>query len=214
MCRAVCYSPPKYNKDFIQEFSDFLADFYICCPVDHFSTDYKSHLVSSDLTQFVEGPTHHLGHILDLTIANRLSVSLRKEGDRRFETAISNHLPIIFEARAPHSAKRLLALACQCQILTSCVSGEFFPASEDLKFFAMKELISPSCPENLPSSFHTTYSMTPILDSVAPLWLKSTKPRADSWLNDTRCALRQCCRQVAHSGRYRSYQQPSSHGVI
>lgn len=60
-----------------------LADFHIYCPVDHFSTDFKSHLVSSDLTQFVEGPTHHLGHTLDVTIVSRLSVSFRKEGQSR-----------------------------------------------------------------------------------------------------------------------------------
>ena len=66
---AVVYRPPKYNKDFFQEFSEFLADFlpkydkllicgdfnvHVCCLSDQFATDFKSLLASFNLIQSVD----------------------------------------------------------------------------------------------------------------------------------------------------------------
>lgn len=74
---AVVYCPPKYNKDFIQEFSEFLAEvvpkyeqllicgdfnIHVCCPSDPLATDFKCLLASFDLAQSVDGFTHNAGH--------------------------------------------------------------------------------------------------------------------------------------------------------
>lgn len=87
------YHPPKYNKDFIQEFSEFLSEFiliydqllicgdfniHIFCPSGQFATDFKRLLVCFDLIHSVDGPTHHLGHTLDLIISRKLSISIRE----------------------------------------------------------------------------------------------------------------------------------------
>lgn len=50
------------------------------------------------------------------------------------------------------------------------------------------------CPEEFISSFNSTCSE--ILDWVAPFKLRSIKPKADPWLNDTTRALRRRCRQA------------------
>ena len=90
LCEVV-YRPPKLNKDFIREFSEFLADvvpkydkllvcgdfnIHVCCPSNPLALDIKALLNSFGLNQCVEGPTHHLGHTLDLIISYGLSVSL------------------------------------------------------------------------------------------------------------------------------------------
>lgn len=73
---AVVYRPPRYNKDFIHEFSEFLADtlpkcdkllicgdfnVHVCCPSDQLATDFKRLLETFNLIQSVDKPTHHLG---------------------------------------------------------------------------------------------------------------------------------------------------------
>ena len=89
---AVVYRPPKYNKGFIHEFSEFLADIlpkyekllicgdfkdHVCCPSDQFATDFKSLLATFILIQSMDKATHHLGHILDVVISFGLSFSLK-----------------------------------------------------------------------------------------------------------------------------------------
>ncbi len=69
---AVVYRPPKYSKDSMQEFSEFLAEvvpkydqllicgdfnIHLCCP-DQMANDFQRLLTSFDLTQSVDGPTH------------------------------------------------------------------------------------------------------------------------------------------------------------
>lgn len=66
---AVVYRPPKYNKDFILEFSELLGELrtqydsllicgdfniHVCCPSSQLSNDFQSLLISLDLTQSVK----------------------------------------------------------------------------------------------------------------------------------------------------------------
>ncbi|KAK5851193.1 hypothetical protein PBY51_002007 [Eleginops maclovinus] len=202
---AVVYRPPKYNKGFIQEFSEFLADtlpkydkllicgdfnVHVCCPSDKFATDFKTLLATFNLIQSVDKPTHHLGHTLDLVISFGLSVSLKEIS----ETAISDHLPVVFELMAPQPVSKPLDPSRQRRIITPSTADEFSAAFKDSQFFAMNGLASPLCPDLFLSSFHSTCAG--ILDTIAPFRRKSSKPRTDPWLNDTTRATRQRCRQA------------------
>lgn len=185
---AVVYRPPKYNKDFIHEFSEFLADIlpkydnllicgdfnvHVCCPADQFATDFKSLLTTFNLTQIVDEPTHHLGHTLDLVISLGLTVSL----DEISETAISDHLPIVFEFIAPRSASKPVVPSCRRRIIASSTADEFTAAFRDSQLYALNGLVSSLCPDNFLSSFHSTCSE--ILDCIAPFRQKLAKPRTD-----------------------------------
>lgn len=64
-------------KDFIQEFSDFLASL-----VDSFN-----------LVQFISGPTNKKGHTLDLVFSFAFSVIKFEICD----AAISDHCPVVFD---------------------------------------------------------------------------------------------------------------------
>lgn len=50
---------------------------HVCCPVDHLAVDFKRLLASFDLTQSVDGPTHCLGHTLDLINCHGLPLHQR-----------------------------------------------------------------------------------------------------------------------------------------
>ncbi|KAJ0033693.1 hypothetical protein NQD34_000800 [Periophthalmus magnuspinnatus] len=201
---AVIYCPPKYNKDFIQDFSEFLADvvpkyehilvcgdfnIHVCCPSDQFANDFRRLLTSFDLIQSVDGPTHNAGHTLDLILSHGLSVSLVEIS----ETVLSDHLPIIFNFLAPPPLSKPPVPASCRRIITSFTVEEFTAAFIDSQFFT-QECAVPECPDTLLSSFYKTCSG--ILDTIAPFKHRSTKPRTDPWLNDTTRALRQRCRQA------------------
>lgn len=201
---AVVYRPPKYSKDFIQEFSEFLAEvvskhdqllicgdfnIHVCCPSDPLANDFKRLLSSFDLNQAVNGPTHKAGHTLDLIISYGLSVSLTEICD----TAISDHLPIIFDFPAPPPSSKPPAPPSRHRIITSSTAEEFATAFIN-QSLVINEYTSSGCPNELLSSF--SERSTAILDSIAPFKRRSTKPKADPWLNDTTRTLRQQCRQA------------------
>ena len=86
---AVIYRPPKYNKDFVNDFSGFLAEImpkydcvlflgdfniHVCCPDKPLVKDFLSLIDSFNLVQCVSGPTHEHGHTLDLVLSHGLSV--------------------------------------------------------------------------------------------------------------------------------------------
>lgn len=86
---AVIYRPPKYNKDFINDFSDFLSgimsnydrvlivgDFniHVCCPMKPLVEDFLNVIDSFNLVQFVTDPTHEHGHTLDLVLSCGLQI--------------------------------------------------------------------------------------------------------------------------------------------
>ncbi|KAL6464601.1 hypothetical protein MHYP_G00269180 [Metynnis hypsauchen] len=89
---AVIYRSPKYNKDFINDFSEFLAglmpnydrvlivgDFniHVCCPEKPLVKDFLNIIDSFNFVQCVFGPTHEHGHTLDLVLSHGLPVTLR-----------------------------------------------------------------------------------------------------------------------------------------
>lgn len=92
MCHSVPH-PASFNKNFIQEFSEFLSDFipkfdrilicgdfniHVCCTANQLADEFKGLLDSFGLTQSVNARTHEHGHTLDLVISPGLSVSLKK----------------------------------------------------------------------------------------------------------------------------------------
>ncbi len=88
---ALIYRPPRYNKDFIDEFSEFLSvtnptcnnflmlgDFniHVCCPSKPLASEFVQMIDSFNFTQFVSGSTHRAGHTLDLALSLGLSLVL------------------------------------------------------------------------------------------------------------------------------------------
>lgn len=78
------YCPPKHNKNFISEFSDFITrikydslltsgDFniYVGSPSNQ---DFINFIDSFNVTQWISGPTHQQGYILDLVLSHGLPV--------------------------------------------------------------------------------------------------------------------------------------------
>lgn len=211
-CFICCciYHPPKYNKDFIQEFSEFLAevvpkyeqllicgDFNIhaCRPSDPLATDFKRLLASFDLTQSVDGPTHNNGRTLDLIISHGLSISLVEI----CVTPISDHLPIIFEVLAPSPVRKPPAPASRRRIITSSTAVGFAAGFMNTQFFAQNDTDLPECLDSFMSSFHATCSG--ILDNIAPFKCRTTKQRADPWLSDSTRALRQRWKKTDESNK-------------
>ncbi len=81
---VLVYRPPKPDKDFIKEFSDFishiitlydhlliLGDFniHVCCPGKPMVTEFTHVLDSFGFIQHVDKATHVLGHTLDLVMS-------------------------------------------------------------------------------------------------------------------------------------------------
>ncbi len=100
---AVVYRPPKYNKNFIQDFADFVAgialiydrffyfimgDFniHVCCESKLLVKEFLSLIDSFNLTQSVTGPTHEKGHILDLVLSYGLCITINEICDRYFRS--------------------------------------------------------------------------------------------------------------------------------
>ncbi len=86
---VLVYRPPKVNKNFISEFTGFLGgimmkydrlvilgDFniHICCPSNGLARKFLNLIDLFNLVQSVTGPTHKLGHTLDLVLSYGLTV--------------------------------------------------------------------------------------------------------------------------------------------
>ena len=110
---AIDYRPPKFNKDFICYFTDFLScvsvkcdnflisgDFniHVCCRSRPLVTDFLNLIESFNLVQCVKDPTHEKGHILDLVLSYDLSVSVNEICE---SACISDHLPVLFTVSIP-----------------------------------------------------------------------------------------------------------------
>lgn len=78
---AVVYRPPRYNKDFLNDLSDFMADLIprydqvvivgnlniqVCCPDKPLVKDFLYLVDSFTLIQSISCPTQECGHTLDL----------------------------------------------------------------------------------------------------------------------------------------------------
>lgn len=127
-------SSTKLNKDFMQDFADFLAgimlkydrflivgdySIHVCCQTRPLVKDFLNLIDSFNLTQSVTGPTHEKGHTLDLVLSYGLCVCISEICD----TCISDHLPLLFTATVP------------CSRVTTCAPARHLPPFNHVTVF-------------------------------------------------------------------------------
>ncbi|XP_056586108.1 uncharacterized protein LOC130407337 isoform X1 [Triplophysa dalaica] len=198
---AVVYRPPKYNKNFIQDFADFVAgivlkydrfliigDFniHVCCESKPLVKDFLSLIESFNLTQSVTGPTHEKGHTLDLVLSYGLCITISEICD----TCISDHLPVLFTVVVPNPGFSTRASTRSVRAINPSTAAQF---SSTYKVLFLNNL--DDCGVGL-EEFMVLFDCicTEILDSVAPLRKKRSKVLSEPWLNDTTRSLRRACR--------------------
>lgn len=199
---AVIYRPPKYNKDFVNDFSDFLAglmpnydrvlivgDFniHVCCPDKPLVKDFLNIIDSFNLVQCVSGPTHEHGHTLDLVLSHGLSVSNVEICDSGF----SDHMSVLFDVVLYHAAVKSCAPARLCRSFNPSTAVQFSTAFDQL------------CSTPVSASVHTeelsswfNQSCRTILDSVAPLKIRQPKVKPEPWFNARAREARRECRRA------------------
>lgn len=197
---AVIYRPPKYNRNFVNDFSEFLAEImpkydkvlilgdmniHVCCPTKPLAKDFLNLLDAFNVLQSVTGPTHKYGHTLDLV----LSYGLPVYNLQIYDAIFSDHMPVLFETSLP------------CNI-TTCgppTASRMFKPSSAVQFSTAfnkafnvdSELSACADTEELTAKFLSACQI--ILDTVAPLKLRRPKLKSEPWLNDiTRAARREC----------------------
>ena len=203
LCAAV-YRPPKLNKDFLNDFADFLSEvmvkydyvlicgdfnIHVCCESKPMAGDFASLLDSFSLRQSVTDPTHEKGHILDLVISFGLKVTVNEI----CAMSVSDHSPILFTAFAPCSAHTRAVSKRLSRAINPSTAGHFstvFGASPIHSLDISTDLSA----EDILSLFTST--CTEILDSVAPLKSTRTKSQSTPWLNETTRQLRRACRRA------------------
>ena len=196
---ALIYRPPKRVAGFLEEFSEFLSiimvkynsviltgdyNTRICCPSSTFITDFIDLYEAFNLTQHVNGPTHKLGHTLDLVLTHGVSL----DNLDIVEFPPSDHKAIFLHTMLP-PPDPLPRTSSRSRTFNSNSSLHFhqaFPATS-----VNSSLLPPQSVDVLVEDFNSTCSH--ILDSIAPFKTKYTKPKAMLWLNDhTRDIKRQC----------------------
>lgn len=201
---AVVYRPPKFNKDFICEFADFLGNLFVrydcilitgdfnihvCCELDPLVKEFLALIDSFNLTQWVSKPTHIKGHTLDLVLSYGLDICITDI----YNPGISDHFPVLFNVNmcnmelkreGPVQNIRMINLETIDQFSMALTNSAFYDAN-----------CNTATPVNeLVNSFIAT--CTSILDTVAPLKTKRCKPSRQPWLNDCTRTLRRECRQA------------------
>lgn len=81
---ALIYRPPGYNKDFLNQFYEFLSvvvpsvdrililsdlNIHVCCACKHMTKEFLNLVDSFNLSQGESGSMHHHGHMLDLVFS-------------------------------------------------------------------------------------------------------------------------------------------------
>ncbi|XP_055512319.1 uncharacterized protein LOC129709775 [Leucoraja erinacea] len=198
---ALVYRPPKYNKDFLNDFSIFLAEImprydrvlivgdfnvHVCCPEKPMAKDFLNLIDSFSLVQSVSGPTQEHGHTLDLVLSYGLPVSNLVICDAVF----SDHMPVLFEVIIAPTAVRPRAPARHCRVVSPSTAVQFSAA------FALNSIVPESVcdTEELSSWLHSTCQT--VLDTVAPLKFRQPKTKFEPWMNDTTRAVRRECRRA------------------
>ncbi len=198
---AVVYRPPKYNKNFIQDFADFVAgitliydrflimgDFniHVCCESKPLVKEFLSLVDSFNLTQSVTGPTHEKGHTLDLVLSCGLCITINEICD----TGISDHLPVLFTVVVPNSEISTCAASRSFRAINPLTASQFSSVFKDSLLYNLDD-----CDLSV-EEFTVLFDCicTEILDSVAPLRKKHPKVVSEPWLNDTTRSLRRACR--------------------
>lgn len=203
MC-AVIYRPLKHSKDFIKDFSDFVAfiltrydrilivgDFnvHVCCPFKSMTREFLELIEAFHLTQHVSGPTQVHGHILDLLLSYSFPVDNVVVADAVF----SDHSPVMFDFSL--TVERKLPVVCHGRVIASDTAAAFSPLFTALVQDLLNSVAFTDT-EQLMNSFISTCS--DVLDSVAPIKAMRSKPKQEPWLNDITCAARRECRRAEH----------------
>ncbi len=198
---VLIYRPPKANNDFLKEFSDFLSDLvssadnllivgdfniHLCCPSRPLSRDFVQLLDSFNLTQYVSGPTHKLGHTLDYVFSvSNVTVS---------EAGLSDHWPVLFDSVITSSSpvnQSSTYLSRSINLFTALQFTEAYIALTAHSSVLAAQSISV---DELTNSFNST--CLEILNVVAPLKSKKTKPKNQPWFNHNIKVLRKDCRRA------------------
>uniref|UniRef100_A0A8C5AN71 Reverse transcriptase domain-containing protein n=1 Tax=Gadus morhua TaxID=8049 RepID=A0A8C5AN71_GADMO len=202
---AVIYRPPKYNKDFLMDFSVFLSDImpnydrvlivgdfniHVCCPENNsLARDFLNIIDSFDIVQAVLGPTHERGHTLDLVLSYGLPVCNLEICDAFF----SDHMPVLFEAAVNRLTAKPCAVARKCRVMNPSTAARF--STVFIQNCVIPENVSDDT-ESLNCWFLNCCQTA--LDIVAPRKIRrqKTKSEAEPWLNETTRASRQECRRA------------------
>uniref|UniRef100_A0AAZ1XJ66 Reverse transcriptase domain-containing protein n=1 Tax=Oreochromis aureus TaxID=47969 RepID=A0AAZ1XJ66_OREAU len=197
---AIVYRPPKYNKVFLSEFSEFLADcasrydqilllgdfnIHVCCPGKPLAKDFLALVNSFNFVQSVSGATEERGHTLDLVLSYGLSVCNVRVEDAVF----SDHMPILFDI-APSNTFANQAAPVHCYRAFGSDSAERFSILFDKLMSYAPEL--PTADDLL---LYFDFACKSVLDVVAPLRLRKCKSKTSPWLTDRTRAIRRQCRK-------------------
>lgn len=192
---GVIYRPPKYNKDFIQDFSTFLAriipsydqilivgDFniHVCCPHNQLAKDFLNLIDSFSLIQHVLDPTRVQGHTLDLVLSFGLPIFNLEISDAIF----SDHCPLVFNILLSH---------CHLKPTSSTRRYRVFKPTEQFST-AFERLSNSSFGDGIEQmDLNFNNKCKAILDEIAPFKSVRSTAYSDPWINDsTRLARRQC----------------------
>lgn len=210
MSPLVCvliYRPPKPDKDFITEFSDFISHFvslydrllilgdfniHVCCPDRPMVSEFCGVIDAFGLTQHIDKATHKLGHTLDLI----LSYGFKVDNIVFEEATFSDHKPITFDITlfSPLQTVRVQEhYSRQINSLTATQFSDSFLSGNVASIIATAASFS-SSPDELVTLFHSSCST--ILDSVAPFTYTRSKLKSHYWLDEDTRSLRQACRKA------------------
>lgn len=149
---AVVYCPPKPNKDFLNEFANFLGDIvlqydrlsiagdfniHICCESNSLAKDFTNLTDSLDFTQVVNGPTHKQGHTLDLVLLHGISICELEILDLSF----SDHMPVTFTCSFPNEVTKTQRVSQQIRTFSPSSSDSFsFIFNEACQMYGLDSL--------------------------------------------------------------------------
>ncbi len=199
--------PPKYNRDYVNDFADLLGDIVlkfdkilllgdfnirVCCASDSLSNEFVSLIHSFDFRQFVTGPTHAQGHTLDLVLSHVVSVKDIEVLDTKF----SDNKTVFFNVFQPFQLIGRTSVIRQSRKIDSLNRDNLNMLFETV----YNSVFQNSLLHHLHIDDHLALFNSVclnVMNSVAPLTSKSVKTSSAPWRNDnTICSLRQTCRRA------------------
>lgn len=184
---AVIYRPPNSKSAFLSDFSEFLSDIltrndnllivgdfniHLCCPAKPLVNEFVQLMDSFNLKQSVSGPTHKLGHILDLVLSSGFLINDIYISD----TGLSDHWPVVFDCDLPISCSSVYQppsfLARSLNSATASNFKDLFVASVAGCTNSAAQVLDV---EDLVTNFNA--SCTEVLNKVAPLKVKKKKTK-------------------------------------
>ncbi|XP_070410856.1 RNA-directed DNA polymerase from mobile element jockey isoform X1 [Nothobranchius furzeri] len=201
---ALIYRPPPYNKDFLNEFANFLADvscrygkilllgdfnIHVCCPDKPLVKDFLDLIDSFSMSQRVNGPTHGHTHTLDLIFCHGLQIS-----DLGILPAtFSDHSPVVFNMNLD-SASRVECFRPSFSRTIGPNTAAHFAAILALNSAPFQSTDEFTVVEGLLHALDS--SCLAALDIVAPLKSRRNTSRPDPWLNEQTRSMRQHARRL------------------